>query len=92
MAAADESTLKWARDDYVQEKMERQRCALEKIAARRRGREKDGVVILDDSDEETPGPSNPVRHDDEWQGCSKEDGGVHDDDNDCTNFYKFLGI
>ncbi|KAI5001391.1 hypothetical protein ZWY2020_026041 [Hordeum vulgare] len=85
MAVTDETALKWARDDYVREEMERQRRALEEIAARRRGREEDGVVILDDSDEEAPEPSNPIRHGDPRQGCSKDDDGAQDnecDDND----------
>ncbi|KAE8800889.1 SEC12-like protein 2 [Hordeum vulgare] len=40
MAANNETALKWARDDYVQEEMERQRHALEETVARRRGHEK----------------------------------------------------
>ncbi|KAE8782293.1 SEC12-like protein 2 [Hordeum vulgare] len=71
MAADDETVLKWARDDYVREEMERQRCALEEIAARRRGREEGGVVILDDNDEEASGPFNPVCHDDPGQGAAR---------------------
>ena len=52
-----------------------------------------GVVILDDSDEETPGPSNPVLHGDLGQGCSKDGGDVQDDDGgDYTNFYRLLGM
>ncbi|KAE8766930.1 SEC12-like protein 2 [Hordeum vulgare] len=39
MAAADETVLKWTRDDYVREQMERQHHALEELTARRRGRE-----------------------------------------------------
>ncbi|KAE8780421.1 putative WRKY transcription factor 35 [Hordeum vulgare] len=38
MATDDETTLKWARDDYVREEMERQHRALVEIAARCRGR------------------------------------------------------
>ncbi|KAE8812021.1 Homeobox protein KNOX3 [Hordeum vulgare] len=60
MAADDEIVLKWARDDYVREKMERQRRTLEEIAARRPGHEESDVVILDDSNEEALEPSNPV--------------------------------
>ncbi|KAE8793850.1 SEC12-like protein 2 [Hordeum vulgare] len=63
MAADNEAALKWARDDYAQEEMERQRRALEEIAARRSGREEGGVIILDESDEEEV-PSKPVRHGD----------------------------
>ncbi|KAE8787580.1 Cysteine-rich receptor-like protein kinase 10 [Hordeum vulgare] len=91
MAASDETALKWERDDYVREEMERQRRALEEIAARRCGREEGSVVILDDSDEEAPGPSNPVCQGDPGQGCSK-DGGRAQDDGDYTNFYKLLGM
>ncbi|KAE8779539.1 Cysteine-rich receptor-like protein kinase 10 [Hordeum vulgare] len=77
--------------------MERQRRALEEIAARRCGREEGGVVILDESDEEASMPSNPVRHGDPGQGCSKDGGGAGDngngnDDNYYTNFYKLLGM
>ncbi|KAE8804059.1 hypothetical protein D1007_20022 [Hordeum vulgare] len=64
MAVDDETILKWARDDYVREEMERQRRALEEIVVRRRNREEDGVVILHDSDEEALEPSNPIRHGD----------------------------
>ncbi|KAE8818706.1 hypothetical protein D1007_03524 [Hordeum vulgare] len=32
------------------------------IAARRRDRKEGDVVLLDDSDEEAPGPSNPFLH------------------------------
>ncbi|KAI4995623.1 hypothetical protein ZWY2020_035526 [Hordeum vulgare] len=72
-AANNETTLKWARDDYVREEMERQCCALEEIAARRRGCEEGDIVILDDSDKEAPGSSNPVCHGDSGQGCSKDE-------------------
>ncbi|KAE8817384.1 Cysteine-rich receptor-like protein kinase 10 [Hordeum vulgare] len=93
MATDNETALKWVQDDYVHEEMERQDRALKEIAAQRRGREEDGVVILDDSDEEAPGPSNTVRHGDQWHGCSKDGGGAQDDDDDDdhTNFYKLLG-
>ncbi|KAI4975343.1 hypothetical protein ZWY2020_048950 [Hordeum vulgare] len=95
--AADETALEWARDNYVREEMESQRRALEEIAARCRVREEGGVVILDDNDEDTLGPSNPVRHSDPGQGCSKDGGGAQDDDgddddDDYTNFYKLLGM
>ena len=62
--------------------MERQRRALEEIVARRCGREEDSVVILDNSDKEASGPSNPVFHGDPGQGYSKDGGGVQDDDED----------
>ncbi|KAE8794394.1 Cysteine-rich receptor-like protein kinase 10 [Hordeum vulgare] len=90
MAAADETALKWARDDYVREEMERELCVLEEIVARHRSREEGGVVVLEDSDEEASRPSNPVRHGDPGQGCSRDGGGPHDGDNDgddYTNFY-----
>ncbi|KAE8819505.1 SEC12-like protein 2 [Hordeum vulgare] len=96
MATDDETALKWARGDYVREEMERQRRALEEIVARRRGREKGSVVVLDDNDDEAPGPSNSVCHDDPGQGCSKDGDGVQDDDNDddddYINFYKLLSM
>ncbi|KAE8799515.1 Cysteine-rich receptor-like protein kinase 10 [Hordeum vulgare] len=97
MHAADEVALKWARDDYVREEMERQRRALEEIVARRRGREEGNIIILDKSDEEVPGTLNPVRHDDPGEGCSKAAGGAggnsdDGDDDDYTNFYKLLDM
>ncbi|KAE8774048.1 Cysteine-rich receptor-like protein kinase 10 [Hordeum vulgare] len=65
--------------------------ALEEIAARRRGCEEGGVIVLDDSDEEAPGPSNPVRHNDPGQVCNKDGGRVQGDDDgdDDTNFTSF---
>ncbi|KAE8808194.1 Cysteine-rich receptor-like protein kinase 10 [Hordeum vulgare] len=97
MADTDKAALKWVRDDYVREEMERQRRALEEIVARRRGREKGSVVILDKSDEEVPRPSNPVLHDDPGQGCKKDgdrsvNKGNDDYGGDYTNFYKLLGM
>ncbi|KAE8817055.1 putative WRKY transcription factor 35 [Hordeum vulgare] len=99
MTADDDTSLKWAWGDYVWEEMERERRTLEEIAARRRGHEVGDNVILDDNDEEAPGPSNLVRHGDPGQGCSKDGGGVQDDDggggdddSDYTNFYKLLGM
>ncbi|KAE8773547.1 hypothetical protein D1007_54236 [Hordeum vulgare] len=88
MAANDETALKLARDDYVQEE----------IAARRRGREEVGVVILDGGDKEATGPPNPVCHGDPGQWYRKDGGGVQDDDDDdgdggdYTNFYKLLSM
>uniref|UniRef100_R7WA37 ABC transporter domain-containing protein n=1 Tax=Aegilops tauschii TaxID=37682 RepID=R7WA37_AEGTA len=66
--------------------MERQRRALEEIAAWRRGRDEGGVIVLKDSDEEAPPPTNPVRQGDPGQGCNKDGGG------DYTAFYKLLGM
>ncbi|KAE8785209.1 Cysteine-rich receptor-like protein kinase 10 [Hordeum vulgare] len=54
MAADLDITLKWSRVDHVQEKMKRQRRALEEIAAPRRCREEGGVTVLSDNDVETP--------------------------------------
>ncbi|KAE8814043.1 Cysteine-rich receptor-like protein kinase 10 [Hordeum vulgare] len=54
MAADLDSGLKWSRDDYVREEMERERRALEEIVPRCRGSEEGGVIVLPDSDEETP--------------------------------------
>ncbi|KAE8801931.1 putative WRKY transcription factor 35 [Hordeum vulgare] len=81
--------------------MESQRRALEEIATRRRGRKEGVIVILDEGDEEA-GPSNPVRHGDPGQGCSKDGGGASDNDDDgddgddndgdYTTFYKLLGM
>ncbi|KAE8817202.1 hypothetical protein D1007_05416 [Hordeum vulgare] len=93
MAAADEASPKWAWDDYVREEIERQCRAREEIAARCHGREKGGVVIIDESDKEAPVPLNPVHHGDPGQGCSKDGGGAGGNDDDYyTNFYKLLGI
>ncbi|KAE8778073.1 Cysteine-rich receptor-like protein kinase 10 [Hordeum vulgare] len=92
MAADDKTALKWAWDDYVREEMERQHRALEEITAWHRGRGEDDVVILDNSDEDAPGPSNPLRHGDLGQGCSKNGGAAPDNDSDYTNFYKLLGM
>ncbi|KAI5017411.1 hypothetical protein ZWY2020_042299 [Hordeum vulgare] len=94
MVVDDETTLKWARGDYVREEMERERHTPKEIAARRRSREEDDAVILEDSDEEAPKPSNPIRHSDPRQGCSKDGGGAQDDDenDDDTNLYKLLGV
>ncbi|KAE8771296.1 putative WRKY transcription factor 35 [Hordeum vulgare] len=80
-------------ENYIWQEMERQCRALKDIAARCRDREEGCVVILDDSDKEAPGPSNPVRHGDPGQGCSKDGGGVQDDDDDdYTNFHRHLGM
>ncbi|KAE8793060.1 Cysteine-rich receptor-like protein kinase 10 [Hordeum vulgare] len=62
MAVDEETVLKRAHDDYVREEIERQRRALEGIAARLHGREEGDVIILDNSDEEAPESSNPVCH------------------------------
>ncbi|KAE8804357.1 Cysteine-rich receptor-like protein kinase 10 [Hordeum vulgare] len=97
MTADNETVLKRAWDDSVREEMERQHRALEEIDARRRDREEGVVVILDDSDEEGSGPSNPVRHGDRGHGCIKDGDGAHDNydddgDDDYSNFYKLLGM
>lgn len=46
MATDLESGLPWSRQDYVRKEMERQRHALEEIAARCRGRDEGGLVML----------------------------------------------
>ncbi|KAE8793059.1 hypothetical protein D1007_32266 [Hordeum vulgare] len=115
MAAHEATVLKWVHDDYVRDVMERQRRAIEEIAARLHGREEGDVIILGNSDEEASEPSNPVCHGNPGipgvfdtaipgavareaqltSGCSKDDGGVQDDDddgNDYTNFYKLLDM
>ncbi|XP_044416298.1 uncharacterized protein [Triticum aestivum] len=76
MAADEETALKWARADYVQLEMERERLALEEIASWRRGCDESGVIVLEDSDEEAPPPTKPVRQGDLGQGCSKDRDGV----------------
>ncbi|KAE8791611.1 SEC12-like protein 2 [Hordeum vulgare] len=53
MAVDEDTGLKWARDDYIRQEIERERRAHEKIAARHRGHEEGGGVILEDSDEAT---------------------------------------
>ena len=96
MAAADETAMRWTREDYVREQVARQRRALEEHKAhhRRPVREVDGVLYID-SDEEEAGPS---RIGDPGQGCSRDGGGWQgeDDDDDgggdYTNFYKRLGM
>ena len=45
-APDDESALKWAKEDYVREQVRRQRRAYAELQARRRGREKGGVIVL----------------------------------------------
>ncbi|KAE8799454.1 SEC12-like protein 2 [Hordeum vulgare] len=52
MAANEETTVEWARDDYVREEMERPRHTLEEITARCCSCEEGVVVILDDSDDD----------------------------------------
>ncbi|KAE8778227.1 hypothetical protein D1007_48937 [Hordeum vulgare] len=59
MAADLDTVLESSCDDYVREEMERQRCALEEIAAWRRGSEEGGVIVLDDNNEETPVHTTP---------------------------------
>ena len=62
--------LKWARDDWAQTELQRQRLAFEAFEAWRRGRDEGGVVVLDDSDDDDV-PPPPVRHGDNGQGSSK---------------------
>ena len=62
--------LKWARDDWAQTELQRQRLAFEAFEARRRGRDEGGVVVLDDSDDDDV-PPPPVRQGDAGQGSSR---------------------
>ncbi|KAE8778480.1 wrky transcription factor 35 [Hordeum vulgare] len=85
MAADLDISLKWSCDDYTREKMERQRRAVEEIAAQCRGHKKGGIIILDDSNEEMPEQTARIDSCDPGQGCSKdgaEDGGEKDTDGD----------
>ncbi|KAE8771902.1 putative WRKY transcription factor 35 [Hordeum vulgare] len=67
MAVDLDADLKWSRDDYVGEKTEHQRHALEEIAERHRGREDGGVIVLSDSDEEAVAPTPCIRSGDPGQ-------------------------
>ena len=91
MAANDATALKLAREDYIREEMARQRCVLEKIYARRHGHEVGGVILLDDTNEEASGPSNPPRIGYASRGCSR-DGNDDDDNDDYTKFYRLLDM
>ena len=98
MAAANETTLRWAKADYVCQQVARQRLVYARIKARRRGGEEGGVVVLDNNEEDAPGTSNPPRVGDPGQGCSRDDGGSggtqgDDDDGgggDYTQFWRLL--
>ncbi|KAE8813797.1 putative WRKY transcription factor 35 [Hordeum vulgare] len=85
MVADLDAGLKWLRDDHVREEMERHHRALEEIAEQRHNRDEGGVIVLSDSDEETPVPTKPVRNGDPRQGCSKDGGGPPSDDDDNDN-------
>ena len=92
----DEAAMKWAREDWARLEMERQRRALEEIAARRCGRDEGGVVVLEDSEYVTP---PPVRLGDPWQGSSsvkkeKDDDNSSDDGDysDYAVFSEFFGL
>ncbi|KAE8821566.1 Cysteine-rich receptor-like protein kinase 10 [Hordeum vulgare] len=78
--------LKWSCDDYVREEMERQRCALEEIVARRCDHKEGSVIVLDDDEEETPVQTAPIHSGDLGQGCSKDDA-QDGDDGDYAAFY-----
>ena len=65
-------------------------------AARRRGRDEGGVIVLEDSDDNAPSPANPVRLGDPGQGSNNvkkekddDDGG---DDGDIAAFSDFFGL
>ncbi|KAE8818184.1 hypothetical protein D1007_04060 [Hordeum vulgare] len=102
MATDLDTGLKCPHDDYVREEMERKRRAVEKIDAWRRDHEEDDIIVLSDSDKETPAQAAPVRSGDPGQGCSKDDGARDgadgngddddDDDGDYTAFYELLGM
>ena len=69
--------------------MECQRRALEKIAARCRGRDEGDVIVLEDSDDEAPPPTKPVRQGDAGQGCSTDGSGVKKEVNDGDDYNAF---
>ena len=96
MATGLETGLKWARDNYVREEMERQRRAFEEIAARRRGRDEAGVIVLKDSDDDAPPPPTKlVRQGAPGQVCSKDGDGVkkeEDDGGDNSAFGVLYGL
>ena len=52
----DAAALKWAWEDWAWLELERQRRALQEIAARRRGRDEGGVVVLDNNNDDAPLP------------------------------------
>ena len=88
--------MKWAREDWARLELERQRCALEEIAARCCGRDEEGIIMLEDSDDDTPPPAKPVRQGDPGQGSSR-DGRMKkekddDDSGDFTAFSEFFGL
>ena len=97
VAPDDEAVLKCAKEDYVREQVRRQRQAYEELQARRRGREEDGVIVLDSDEEEEAGPSSSrPRVGDHGHGCSRDGGCDEDDDDggcgDYTRFYSLLGM
>ncbi|KAE8793996.1 Cysteine-rich receptor-like protein kinase 10 [Hordeum vulgare] len=51
--------LKWSRDDYVRQEIERQRRAVEENAERRHDRDEGVIIVLSDSDEEAIAPTKP---------------------------------
>ena len=92
----DDAAMKWAQEDWARLEMERLRRALAEIAARRRGRDEGGVIVLEDSDDNAPSPANPVRLGDPGQGSNNvkkekddDDGG---DDGDIAAFSDFFGL
>ena len=101
-APDDESALKWAKEDYVRKQVRRQRRAYAELQARRRGREEDGVIVLDSNEEDEAGPSSaPPRLGNPSEGCSRDGAGQsqprNDDDDDgdggdYTRFYRLLGM
>ncbi|KAE8779231.1 hypothetical protein D1007_47768 [Hordeum vulgare] len=90
MAADDKTALKWSRDEYVWEEMERQRRALEEIAARRASRPRQqrrgGVGAFEPRLPRRPRAGlQQGRWRSGWQG-GDDDGG------DYTNLYNLFGM
>ena len=95
-ALDDKAALKWPWEDWARLEMERQRRTLEEIAARRRGRDEGGVIVLEESDDKAPLPTKPVSQDDPRQGSSR-DGRMKkenedSDDGDYAAFSKFFDL
>ncbi|XBI84546.1 hypothetical protein VPH35_092837 [Triticum aestivum] len=104
VAPDDESTLKWAREDYVREQVRRQRQAYLETQARsraearrrrveeRRRAEEGDVIVVDSNDEVETEPSCAVG--DPGEECSRDAAGEarDDDGGDYTRFYRLLGM
>ena len=98
MAADLEDGLAWSREQWLTAEFAAQKAAMEEFEARRRGRDVDGIIILDDSGDEAPPAKKPFRRGDEGEGCSRapkdeppsdgEDGGGDYDE----AIYRSLGM